>query len=101
MARPGYYAEQMARLRALAGNLCVWCGCPGLPGDTLEFAHLPGKETGLADQGRGQPQRYYDVRRNPGSYVLLCREHHTEMDGRGGKGTAEYGRFTRQAEAVA
>jgi hypothetical protein len=73
----------MADLREEWGGACVWHGgeCDG----PLEFAHLPGKPTKLNGQGRGLPQRYHDVRANPDSYVLVCRRHHAELDGRGGR----------------
>ena len=78
------YNGKMAALRKAWGGCCVWCGVPDMPSGPLEFAHLPGKVTGLTGRGRGLPQRYHDVLRNPGSYVLLCVQHHVELDGRGG-----------------
>lgn len=88
------YAGRMDALREEWGGCCVWSAgeCDG----PLEFAHLPGKSTGLDGQGRGLPNRYHDVRRNPGSYVLLCRAHHVELDCRGGQGSHEYGKNGRR-----
>jgi len=99
--KPGRYQGKIAELRAAAGGRCVWCGVPDLPGDLLEFAHLPGKPTGLEGRDRGLPNRYYDVKKNPDSYVLLCREHHTALDGRGTR-SARYQDFgTKRLEEVA
>lgn len=50
----------------------------------LEFAHLPGKPTGLDGRGRGVSKRYHDIKRHPESYVLVCRDCHAVLDGRGG-----------------
>lgn len=79
----GYYRGRVARLRELWGGACVMCGNDRE--DRLEFAHLPGKPTGLGGQGRGLSRRYHDIRKHPGSYVLLCVECHVELDGRGGE----------------
>ncbi len=91
---PTWYTGKMAELRESWGSACVWAEgeCDG----PLEFAHIPGKPTALEGQGRGMPQRYRDVLNNPGSYVLLCRGHHTELDRRGGRGSAEHGRLRRR-----
>lgn len=91
------YSDKMEQLRWDWGGDCVWsngtiCGGP------LEFAHLPGKETGLEGKGRGMPQRYHDIKKHPDCYVLLCREHHTELDSRGGRGSNEYGRLKKKEE---
>ncbi len=94
MTRRGYYPGKMADLRAEWGGRCVWCGLPSLPSNPLEFVHLPGKHTTIEGRGRGLPQRYHDIKRNPGSYVLLCRDHHTALDKRGGG--LERGRIVRR-----
>jgi hypothetical protein len=80
------YRRRMAELREAWGGRCVVCGVPHAPGAglRLEFAHLPGKPTGLNGSGRGRSERYHDIRRNPDCYVLVCVEHHVELDGRGG-----------------
>ena len=89
MARPrDFYIGKVEALRAAWGGRCVWCGIQAIPGNPLEFAHLPGKITKLNGRGRGYAARYHDIRRSPGSYVLLCRDHHTELDGRGGRRAA-------------
>src|SRR5688572_10409501 len=36
----------------------------------LEFAHI--KPTPLTGRGRGSTRRYYDIKRNPDAYRLLC-----------------------------
>jgi len=82
----GRYVGAMAQLREEWGGRCVMAvECYGTrEQERLEFAHLPGKPTGLAGQGRGRADRYHDVRKNPGSYVLICRDCHVVLDGRGG-----------------
>ncbi len=72
------YPKKFKELRKEWGGRCVECG------DThrLEFAHLPGKPTGIEGKGRGMPQRYYDIRNNPQCYVLLCQRDHKKLDGR-------------------
>jgi len=85
-------AGLLARLRVEWGDSCAM-GPDGRPcRGPLEFAHLPGKPTGLLGRGRGSRERYYDVRKHPGSYVLVCRGHHSLLDRRGGRGSQEYGR---------
>lgn len=84
MPRPNqsdFYARKMRELRASWGGRCVMCGAYS----DLEFAHLPGKPTGLSGRGRGRTERYYNIRRFPDCYVLLCIACHSEMDGRGGR----------------
>lgn len=71
----------MVQLRLDWGGRCVMAdGTPHM--GRLEFAHLPGKPTGVCGRGRGRTDRYYDVKRNPECYVLLCRSHHRRIDER-------------------
>jgi predicted restriction endonuclease len=35
----------------------------------------------LNGRGRGRKERYYDVIRNPTSYLLMCKDHHEMYDG--------------------
>jgi len=72
------YAAAMQLLRAAWGGRCVVCG------DTrrLEFAHLPGKPTGLSCAGRGRADRFQDIVRYPKCYVLLCKKDHLTLDTR-------------------
>lgn len=72
------YAGAMEVLRQEWGGRCVECNAT----EDLEFAHLPGKPTGVCGRGRGLPQRYHDVRANPDCYVLLCEVCHNGLDGR-------------------
>ena len=74
------YFQAMHRLRSEWGGQCVACAVPDIPTEPLEFAHLPGKPTGLSGRGRGLPQRYHDVRSNPECYVLLCGACHLQLD---------------------
>jgi hypothetical protein len=61
----------IAVLRIEWGNRCQKCGASG-DVKKLEFAHV--KPTGLCGQGRGSVHRYYDIKRNPECYRLLCRQ---------------------------
>jgi hypothetical protein len=88
-------AGLLANLRAEWGDACVMADGKDHRGP-LEFAHLPGKPTSLLGRGRGSRERYYDIRRHPGAYVLVCRRHHSRLDSRGGRGSQEYGR-TKEA----
>lgn len=72
----GWYSGSMERMRAAWGGRCVHC-----PSDRkLEFAHLPGKPTGIEGRSRGQAQRYADIKRHPDCYVLLCWICHRRLD---------------------
>ena len=51
---------------------------PGEHGGRLEFAHL--SPTDVRGRGRGQWERYLDVKRHPDRYLLLCHTHHRFMD---------------------
>lgn len=53
--------------------------CKHCKADTnLEFAHrIP---TQLQGWGRGRKERYYDIKKNPQSYMLLCKKCHKEYD---------------------
>ena len=72
------YAKAFRLLRKRWGNRCVWSD--GDHRGRLEFAHLPGKPTDLNGRGRGRSNRYHDIRKHPGHYVLLCRGHHLQLD---------------------
>jgi len=76
--RQGWYRGAFRRLRKAWGGRCIECGKTR----RLEFAHLPGKPTGIEGRGRGQPQRYHDILRYPECYVLLCEGCHKALDGR-------------------
>lgn len=59
------------------GNECFKCGST----ENLEFAHL--KPTDLKGEGRGKPNRYYDIKNNPECYGLMCDKCHKEYDKNG------------------
>lgn len=80
MARPNYYPPRLDALRAQFGGRCVDCGTR----KRLEFAHI--KPTGLMGRGRGMPDRYHDIKRNPDCYVLRCRPCHRAWDYRHARG---------------
>lgn len=69
------YSEKMEALRDKWGGRCVHCGSRR----NLQFAHLPGRET-FHHNGRGMPNRYHDIKRNPRCYVLLCERSHRALD---------------------
>jgi len=80
------YAEKLRKLKRQWGGKCVKCGVTrskkklrGKVGP-LEFAHLPGKPTGLCGRNRGSRAVYLDVIRHPQCYVLLCHECHALLD---------------------
>lgn len=64
------------RLEKRFGGKCSWPGCEAIT--DLEFAHI--KPTELSGWSRGRKERYYDIIRNPGSYRLLCKNHHKTHD---------------------
>ncbi len=63
---------KLEELRQLYGGECL--DCNSMLG--LEFHHI--KETGLNGEGRGRKERYYDIKNNPDSYILLCKNCHKE-----------------------
>lgn len=67
-------SELMAELRADWGGRCEECGRTY----DLEFAHI--RPNGLKGEGRGSRQRYYNIRKNPQDYRLLCRLCHHDFD---------------------
>lgn len=87
--RPSYYLGKMDELREQFGGRCAFEGKPekgecsrGVDHEgrekPLEFAHKD--PTGCVGRGRGRADRYHDVKRNPGSYQLMCRGHHVRWD---------------------
>ena len=69
------YGAKMRDLRSAWGGRCARCAGTW----RLEFAHL--RPTGLEGRGRGCAERYYDIRKNADSYVLLCHGCHFRLDG--------------------
>lgn len=73
-ARHKKYALKFAVLRKAFFGHCWFCGSTV----NLEFAHrVP---TGLEGRGRGQPQRYHDIAKNPCDYLLACYDCHLSFD---------------------
>ena len=66
--------KRRKRLLEEWGGECLFCGTT----KNLQFAHL--KETSVKGRGRGRKERLYDTIRNQDSYILLCREHHRELE---------------------
>lgn len=60
--------RKLAELRLARGNKCAYCGSIV----DLEFAHVHDKNTRLNGRSRGMIKRYYDIKKNPDCYVLLC-----------------------------
>ena len=58
--------KQFDELKNRFGGKCLNCGSTM----NLQFAHI--KDTCLNGKGRGRKERYYDIIKNPESYVLLC-----------------------------
>ncbi|MCP4878299.1 MAG: hypothetical protein GY896_22835 [Gammaproteobacteria bacterium] len=83
----GQYKGKMEELRQAWGGKCLigFSGCWKDHG--LEFAHVkPTKikresQNGGKRSGRGLPQRYHDIKNNPGCYLLVCRACHARADG--------------------
>lgn len=66
-------------LRIRFGCCCWSCGYrPRVRFWRLHFAHTA--PTGLRGRGRGQWDRYCDIRRNPDRYALLCVRCHRKFD---------------------
>ena len=74
-----YRHSRRFALIAARGGKCEVPNCPVRDARVLEFAHI--SPTGLSGIGRGSDRRYLDVEKNPGSYRLLCWQHHDELDG--------------------
>ena len=62
------------KLRKVFGDKCSFCGSK----ENLEFAHL--EPTVLSGRGRGRKERYYDIKKSPDSYVILCVVCHKTLD---------------------
>lgn len=72
-----FIKRKFRELREKRGNKCEICGNVV----NLQFAHIHGKETKLTGKrGRGRKERYYDIIKNPKSYVLLCEKCHKLYD---------------------
>lgn len=86
------HPPDMDGLRAEFGGKCRECGAKSSGKDLpLEFAHV--KPTGCVGRGRGQRVRYWDIKKNPTCYALMCRRCHKKFD-------ADYwARVAREREA--
>jgi len=67
--------KKFEEMRAQCGNRYELCGIEGVE---LQFAHI--KPTKLTGRGRGLIARYYDIKKNPNSYVLACEGCHEDFD---------------------
>lgn len=75
--------ELLDRLRDARGWKCERCGGRGVrrgqhPG--LEFAHTQPTALSKIPRGRGSRARYYDIRKHPAAYALLCKVCHGRED---------------------
>ena len=72
--RKAWFDQKWQELFDEHGGECTLC-----PAKTdLEFAHL--EPTGLQGRGRGKMKRYYDIKKNPKKYALLCAGCHSKFD---------------------
>ena len=62
-----WIVKKFRELRKERGGRCIFCDTS----KSLEFAHI--KETGLRGNSGGRKERYYDIKNNPKSYILLCK----------------------------
>ena len=69
-----WITKAICNLRKAYRNRCFLCDKKG----KLEFAHI--KPTDLSGRGRGRKERYYNIKNNPASYMLLCRSCHEAFD---------------------
>ena len=60
------------------GGQCWFEECMEDDPDKLEFIHI--KATKVMGRGRGRKERYYDVKKNPHCYALMCKYHHDQWD---------------------
>lgn len=76
--RRQWVARKMEALRQAFGGRCAWCGAR----EALEFAHVqPTPMTRYNNgYGRGSLKRYYDIRKHPHAYLLLCDPCHVAQE---------------------
>jgi len=60
------------------GGTCWKDECGEDDPERLEFIHI--LDTPVMGRGRGRKERYWDIKKHPGSYALFCKYHHTEYD---------------------
>jgi hypothetical protein len=76
MNRQAIYAHKVMELeKARRGGKCQVNKCKSKR--ALEFHHF--RETNLRGMGRGLVKRALDIKRNPESYILVCRKHHEKL----------------------
>jgi len=69
--------EGLRKLREERGGKCQFCKST----KKLQFAHIHGKETSISGHNsRGRKERYYDIKKHPDCYVLLCEDCHVKYD---------------------
>jgi hypothetical protein len=69
-------AHSLDGLREERGGKCETCSSA----EGLDFAHVKKTKLSGAGGGRGQGERYYDIKNNPESYLLLCKDCHHTVD---------------------
>ena len=76
MNRQNRYAHKVMEIeKARRGGKCQVNKCKSKK--DLEFHHV--QETGLKGRGRGLMNRALDIKKHPGSYILVCRKHHEKL----------------------
>ena len=76
MNRQNRYAHKVMEIeKARRGGKCQVNKCKSKK--ALEFHHV--QETGLKGRGRGLMNRALDIKKHPGSYILVCRKHHEKL----------------------
>lgn len=66
--------RKLIELRNQFGGKCEDCDT----WENLEFAHK--EHTKLSGKGRGRKERYYDIKKHPDKYMLVCHVCHVTYD---------------------
>lgn len=66
-------------LRLKMGGRCSNPECP-TPTEELQFAHVAETPLSKISRGRGRKERYYDIKKHPDSYRLMCKTCHHDFD---------------------
>jgi len=81
----GESAERIKKLnkKLREGLKCSLCGRSSDAKGFIHFHHM--KPTKLSGDGRGRWERYYDIIKNPKSYIPLCKKCHMKIHRYGGE----------------